>query len=284
MNRRNNLNIPSRFILFILTIFAVVLLFVSYTTEFNGGYIRSVSEAVFMPMQRGIASISGRILRNAEENATLEELIRDNKNLKEEIARLNSEISGITLRESELNELRGILELKNTYNEYKTTGAYVISASPSNWRNTFTIDKGREDGIKEGMNVLAGTGLIGIVTDTGKHHAKVRSIIDDSSNVSGMVSDTGDNLIVSGSLKAMTEDGMIEFSNLEDLEKKAKVGDAVVTSNISDKYLPGLLIGYIGTIEDDPNGLTKYGKLVPVADFKHLNEVLIIMTTKQISE
>ncbi len=270
--------------MFILTIFAVVLLFVSYTTEFKGGYIRNISEAVFMPMQRGIGSISGRILRNAKENATLEELISENELLKEEIVSLNSEISGITLRENELNELRGLLELKNTYIEYKTTGAYVIGASPSNWRNTFIIDKGEDDGIKEGMNVLAGEGLVGIVTDTGKHHSTVRSIIDDSSNVSGMVSDTGDNLIVSGSLKSMTEDGMIEFSNLEDLERRAKVGDTIVTSNISDKYLPGLLIGYIGTIEDDPNGLTKYGQIVPVADFKHLNEVLIITTTKQILE
>ena len=53
------------------------------------------------------------------------------------------------------------------------------------------------------------------------------------------------------------------------------------TSNISDKYLPEILIGYITTIESDSNNLTKSGTLTPAVDFEHLDEVLVITTLKQ---
>ena len=64
------------------------------------------------------------------------------------------------------------------------------------------------------MNVIAGSGLVGIVTDVGPNYAKVTSIINDTAQVSGMVTTTSDNLIVNGSLQNMNENMVIEFSNL----------------------------------------------------------------------
>ena len=61
-------------------------------------------------------------------------------------------------------------------------------------------------------------------------------------------------------------------------------GDKVVTSNISDRYLPGILIGYIATVEEDSNHLTMSGKLTPVVDFEHLSDVLVITETKKLME
>lgn len=284
MNRKFRPEIPGRFILFILASIAVIMLFISYTTNFKGGYIRTIAETIFIPMEKGIDSVSERITLSAEQAASMEELIKENERLSAEVERLSSELSGISLRENELEDLRSLMALKDTYNQYETTGAYVIGRGGSNWFSSFTIDKGTDDGVKENMNVLAGEGLVGIVTSVGKHHAQVRAIIDDDSNVSAMLSDTADNLIVSGSLETMTESGMIEFSNLEDIESKNKVGDTIVTSNISDKYVPGVLIGYISEIKNDPNGLTKSGLVAPVADFKHLNEVLVVKTLKQNGE
>ena len=109
-------------------------------------------------------------------------------------------------------------------------------------------------------------------------------MIDDTNNVSAMILDTDDNCIVSGSLKLMTESGMISLSALEDEENAVDTGDAVVTSNISDKYVPGLLIGYVNELETDSSGLTKSGTMTPVVDFKHLKDVLVILETKETSD
>ena len=54
----------------------------------------------------------------------------------------------------------------------------------------------------------------------------------------------------------------------------------MVTSNISSKYVEGLLIGYVKEVTTDPNSLTKSGYLIPVVDFEHLQEVLVILDKK----
>ena len=67
------------------------------------------------------------------------------------------------------------------YPSYPKVAASVIAKDSGNWFSTFTIDKGKKDGVDVGMNVLAGSGLVGIVTDAGDNFAKVRCIIDDAS-------------------------------------------------------------------------------------------------------
>ena len=95
-----------------------------------------------------------------------------------------------------------------------------------------------------------------------------------------MVLSTSDNLIVSGDLQ-LYEDGVIPFEKLVDSADRVVEGDKIVTSNVSDKYLPGILIGYINTINKDSNNLTKSGLVTPAVDFEHLEEVLVINKVKE---
>ena len=141
------------------------------------------------------------------------------------------------------------------------------------------IDKGSEDGIDIDMNVMAGSGLVGRIIQVGPNWATVRSIIDDSSKVSAMALATSDRMIVSGNLELLN-DGYIEFGQLMDEEDAVKEGEKIVTSNISDKYLPGILIGYVSEIHKDSNNLTSSGYLTPAVDFNHLQEVLVILDLK----
>ena len=129
------------------------------------------------------------------------------------------------------------------------------------------------------MNVMAGTGLVGIVTEVGPNWARVRSIIDDTSKVSATLLSTSDNCIVTGDLTLM-QDGKIRFEQLPNNDTVIEVGEQVVTSHISSKYLPGILIGYISEIEVDSNNLTRSGYITPAVDFQHLQEVLVITSTK----
>lgn len=281
MRRRNRNKIPSKIILAVMVLVCIILLFTSYVTNFTSGPIHTIANYIFVPMQKGIDYLGNTIFLNAEESKTKEELLSENEELKNKVEDLTNQINTMQLQQNELEELQALYALDHSYGNYEKTGARIIAKSTSNWFNTFTINKGSADGIEKDMNVLSGSGLVGIVTDVGRHYAVVRSIIDDTSSVSGMVISTGDNCIVSGSLKDMTNENMILLSNLEDKANAVNPGDSVVTSNISDKFLPGLLIGYVTTISDDDNHLTKSGKISPVADFKHMQDVLVITTTKE---
>ena len=129
------------------------------------------------------------------------------------------------------------------------------------------------------MNVICGNGLVGIVTDVTDNTATVRSIIDGNSNVTGMLVTSSDTCNVRGDLELM-DSGYI---HLEYMQKDVDVsdGDMIVTSNISDKYIQGILIGYVKNITEDANSLTQSGYLVPAVDFERLTEVLVIMQLRK---
>ena len=279
--RKASGGIPSKYLLTILSIICIMLLFFSYSTGFSGGPLETVANHIFIPMQKGIDYIGSTIAISSADTKTRKELVSENESLQAQVDELNSKISNMELKLEELDELQKLYELDQTYYDYDTTGARIIGKSTSNWFNTFTIDKGTKDGIKINMNVIADGGLVGIVSSVGDSYAVVRAIIDDTSNVSATISSTEDNCIVSGSLENMTASNLITFSNLDDNEDKVAIGDMVVTSNISDKYVPGLLIGYVSEVNKDENDLSKSGKITPVVDFKHLSEVLVIKQLKE---
>lgn len=273
--------IPSKYLLTILSIFCIMLLFFSYSTGFTGGPLETVANHLFIPMQKGIDFIGSNIAFTSADTKSKEELIAENESLQAQVDELNAKIDSMELKLEELDDLQKLYELDQTYYDYETTGARIIGRGTTNWFNTFTIDKGTDDGIKVNMNVIADGGLVGIVVSVGDSYAVVRSIIDDTSNVSATISSTEDNCIVSGSLETMTSDNLILFSNLDDEDNQVAIGDEIVTSNISDKYLPGLMIGYVSSVSLDENDLTKSGTLTPVVDFKHLSDVLVILQLKE---
>lgn len=281
MKRKSKHSFPTRYLLLILTGLCVLVMFVSFTLNLSGGPLNTVAGYVFTPMQKGINSVGTWFVSRADELKSLKDVMQENKELQAKVDELTTELNTIKLEQYELDNLRELMQLDQKYPSYEKVAARIIGSDTSNWFNTFVIDKGSKDGIEKDMNVIAGSGLVGIVIDVGPDYAKVRSIIDDASNVSGMTLSTTDRCIINGNLESMNENQVIEFSNLKCEENVIGTGEQLVTSNISDKYLEGILIGYISSIERDSNNLTYSGTVTPAVDFKHLQEVLVILDKKQ---
>lgn len=278
--KKEKFSIPSKYMLLILTCVCVVLMAFSFFTDYSSLPLNKVVGYVVVPFQKGVTNVGTWISGRVEELGELKEVLRENQELKEQVAELT--IQNIQLQQDkyELNNLRELLELDEQYSGYEKVGARIIARDSGNWFHSFTIDKGLKDGLAADMNVIAGGGLVGRITDVGDNWAKVNAIINDDSNVSAMVLASSDIMIVKGSLQLMSE-GVIGFEQLNDTKNKVELGDKVVTSNISNKYLPGILIGYISKLEQDSNNITKYGEITPAVDFSHLEEVLVILETKQ---
>lgn len=279
MRKRNQSSLSSKYWLLILTIICILLMGLSLITDKVGGPLRAVANYTIVPMQNGINTV-GMWMSDLTENLdTLKELQAQNDSLQAEINDLTMKINLLQQDKEELERLRELYKLDEYYSDYKTVGARVTSNDSGNWFTSFVIDKGKNDGIKEDMNVMAEGGLVGIITEVGPNWSRVRSIIDDSSNVSALVLSTSDTCIVNGDLTLM-QDGKIRFEQLPNNDTEIKSGEPVVTSHISNKYLQGILIGYINEVHEDANNLTRSGYLVPAVDFQHLREVLIITSTK----
>lgn len=279
--RKHNKKLPARYTLLIMTAVCFVAMLLSLTLNISGGPLKTAAGYVFIPMQKGINSFGIHISDKITEIRTLKNVKAENKKLKAEVEELTTQLTTTKLEQYELDNYRQLLDLDAKYPSYPKVTASVIAKDSGNWFSTFTIDKGKKDGVDVGMNVLAGSGLVGIVTDAGDNFAKVRCIIDDASKVSGMVSTTEDNLTVSGNIKTMNEDKVITFTELKDDDNKVKEGDPVVTSYVSDRYQQGILIGYVTKIENNSNNLTKSGTITPVVDFEHIENVMVITQLKQ---
>lgn len=279
--KREKFHLPNKYLLFLLTLFCVGMMILSFTTNFLATPLNYISSYLIVPFEKGLTSVGTYALEKTKQLQELSYVLKENEQLKEQINELTIENTLLQQEKYELTKLRELYELDAEYENYNKIGARIISRDSSNWYSSFVIDKGSDDGIKVNCNVIAGSGLVGRVVEVGPNHAKVISIISDGINTSGMILASGDNLIVTGNLTTMAE-GKIEYSQLIDSKNKVTVGDKIVTSNISDQYLPGILIGYISSIATDSNNLTKSGYVTPVVDFEHLNEVLVIKELKQL--
>lgn len=281
MRRKSKFVLPAKYLLLILSGVCIVIMLLSFTLNISGGPLNAAAGYVFVPMQEGINKIGVWVTDKADNLKNLSDVMAENEQLRAKIDELTTELNSVKLEQYELDNLRTLYDLDQKYPSYEKVAANVIGKSSGNWFHIFTIDKGSNDGIEVDMNVIAGSGLVGIVTDVGPNYAKVTSIINDTSKVSGMVTTTSDNLVVSGSLQSMNENMVIEFNNLNDRDGKVAVNDPVVTSAVSSVYQQGILIGYISSIETDSNNLTCSGTITPAVDFEHLEEVLVILNKKQ---
>lgn len=279
MKAKNQFSLASKYWLLILAIICIILMGLSGFADTGKGPLAWVAGYTVVPMQKGFNRVGMWISDVSDNFATLQEVREENKQLKEKVAELTIENNQLQQNSAELERLQELFKMHQDTADYPKVGANVIASENSNWFSRFTIDKGSNDGIEVDMNVLSGAGLVGIVTEVGPNYSIVSSIIDDK-NVSAMMLETFDKCIVSGDLKLIGE-GVVKFEQLANNENEVKVGTQVVTSNISDKYLQGLLIGYVSEVTVDANNLTRSGYIIPATDFHELNEVLVITTTKK---
>lgn len=278
MRNKEKITIQPRYVLLIASVICLLLIIVSFKYEEQISPVKTAVGTVMTPMQKGINSVGQLFSDKIRAWKKMKKLQAESEKLKQEIDELEYNNKILQKDKYELDNLREIYDLDNSYADYPKVAAHIISKDSGNWFDLFTIDKGSRDGIQKDMNVIAGAGLVGLVYEVGENYAKVRSIIDDKSNISGMFLQTNETCIVEGNLATM-EDGYLPVSMI-DKEAKVKDGYEVVTSRVSSKFLPGILIGKISGLEVDSTNMTMTARLEPAVDFSSLNMVLVITELK----
>lgn len=280
MKNRRNFELSPKLLLIIFTVICGALLSLSVLFKGIATPFTNIAAVFIIPMQDGINSVGSWTDEHIHSFKSMKELQAENDRLSAKVEELQAENDRLNSGEAELSELRELLKLDEEYADYKKIGARVISNGGGNWYETFVINKGKKDGVAVNMNVLAGDGLAGIVTEVGSNYAKVRSIIEDESRVSAMVLSSKDTCVVKGNTETIFKNGTIDVTYISK-DAEIKNGDELVTSHISSRYLSGLRIGTVSNISTDTSNLTKSAKVTPVVDFQHLQHVLVITELKQ---
>ncbi len=277
--KKYKFKVSSKYLLIAFALACFILLFISARFPGKALDLRTAAANVLTPMQNGINKV-GKLIYNRMRNfADINSLIKENDELKEQLNQLKYDYDMLNRDNNELSEYRALYALDQKYIQYPKVAARIIGRDSNNFYSTFTIDKGSAEGMAEGMNVLAGNGLCGIVYEVYEHSSKVRSIIDDAAALSGMFVKSSDTCMVNGNLASMLEDGYIDISMIS-LNAEVEENASIVTSHISSKYHQGILVGYAVNIETDSSNMTRRAKLIPAVDFEHLEYVLIITELK----
>lgn len=276
------MNRPLRYVITCLTVLFVALSAASLFRSDSVTGVTSGITAILMPMQAGINKAGSTVSDTIHNISALHKAQKENEELREQVEALQLEINMMQQDTYEINTFKELMALQDQYKEYEMTGANVIAKDSGNWFHSFVIDKGSKDGLQEDMVVLAQGGLAGIITSVGSHSAKVMSIINDDSNITSMSMSTKESCMVSGDLE-LYEEGRLRIMYV-DKDSNISSGDKIITSNISTKYLPGILIGYVDELSIDNNNLTRSGTLIPCVDFSHLDTVLVVTTLKDNGE
>lgn len=278
-DKRKDIN--PKYLLLTLSIICVILLILSVTIEDSISSIKSYTNYIISPMQKGINKIGNWYEEELNNFEKIDDLQAENKELLEELNQYKADVTKYELELIELSELRKLYDLDEKYPNYEKTIARVFAKNSSAWFNDFYIDKGLDDGLNIGCNVLCDNGLTGIIIDCNSNTSRIRAIIDDQTSISASILPSNALCTVNGSLINIT-DGYIVAYNI-DKDAAIEIGNKVVTSDISDRYLPGITIGFIEKIEDDLNNLTVTVYITPTVDFSNISEVLVIKELKNTS-
>ena len=235
---------------------------------------KNVTQSLLAPFESALSALTRTAERFYNYVFRYESLEAENEYLKARVASMEDEIRSIDTLQRENERLRAVANLLKAHEDYDMLSSYIISWDSSNWRNTFTIGKGTQSGVNEGMCAVTEQGqVVGIVTDCGSNWATVTTILDSSLQISATLSSSGYNGIVQGAHKTDKENQLrMDYLSTEAVIRN---NDQVVTTG-STLYPRGLILGYVVDAGLDGTGVAKYAVIEPAANFNALEQVFVI--------
>ena len=231
-------------------------------------------KGVLTPIQSGAKSLTKQAEQMYSYMFKYEALAAENAELKEKLAKMEDDARLVDSLQRENDRLRALLALKDAHEDYELVDAYVISWSSNEWSSTFTINRGANVGIEEGMCAITANGeVVGLVTEVGSNYAIVKTILDSSLEISATISSSGYNGMVQGAYTS----GIAGKLRMDYLPSSSIIrnNDQVVTSG-STVYPRDLSVGHVFDAGFDDTGVAKFAILEPAADIDNLEQVFIL--------
>ncbi len=261
-------------IIFVLIVSVVV--GIINATKHEVPFSENVVQIVITPFQKLFGKMGNGVSGFWGYFSDVDKLRQENELLKKEKAELEAEFDKATISLNENEQLRKLLEMKKQYPELEFKAAEVIAREPSNWYDTFTIDKGAIDGMALNQPVVSeDKTLVGRISEVGTTWSRVTTITDPSNAVGAEVVRSGEYGIVEGEY-SFSSSGTCR---LNFISKNANiiVGDKVVTSGLGGIYPKGLTIGKVLEIRPDMQGISQYAVIAPQANVNNLKAVLVVL-------
>ena len=212
----------------------------------------------------GVAGVWSRFTGGFGSTQEMARLTAENRRLRSELEQL-AETRLENERLSRLLDFRDATDIRA-----RALPARVIAEDASSWFRTIVIDRGRNDGVKEGLPVVVAEGVVGRVIKSAADNSRVLLITDASSALAGLVQRSRARGVCRGRGDLLAFDFAMHWEEIE-------VGDLIVTSGMGGVFPKGLSVGTVQRVELNEKGLFQSVEVTPSVDFYRLEEVLVLI-------
>jgi rod shape-determining protein MreC len=252
-----------------LTLCAAMLLLAMLSQQSWAAGARGAARSALAPMEQTMTSVADQVTRVASIFGDVSSLRAENARLRAADEQLRRQVVELNASAKENAQLRQALDFEKA-SGHKLVAADVIGGGPDALTRTMEIDRGTADGIKPGMVVVTGAGLLGRVREAGPHAANIQTLADPQSRVNVYLSKTGLQGTISGGPSALQLDVQHMVGVL------ASSGDWVLTSGVGGAYPRGLVVGEVATVTHRDTATTDQAQVAWVNDPNSVNFVLVI--------
>lgn len=236
--------------------------------------VSNAIRTIFTPFQTGVSYIANKIESTIEFIYEMNGYREENERLIAENAALKKKSRDEEHYHREIEELRSMLDLKNSLVGYNTVAASIIGYGANSYYGKIEINKGSVHGIALGDVVMSSGGLVGQISEVGLNHSIITTIIADKNAIGVRISRTGDIGVIEGDSELSAN----SQCKLTFVDKNVNIieGDILETSGSGGIYPEGISLGIIRDINMDNLGMLNFAIVEPSADFKNMHEVLVI--------
>jgi rod shape-determining protein MreC len=227
-----------------------------------------------------INSVQGVVYRASDEVADWVSFVTHFSEIKQENEDLKDENTSMKLKVAEYDALKKKYDLIcQTANYIDTNKKYaykicnVTSGLSEESGGTITIDKGKNDGIKQGYAVITKDGLVGTVMDVKDTY----SIVGTLNNVNIKVGAMSERTSNSGAVSGYEDDNNNKLAIITELPQNAdiKKDDMIIT--YGPVYPQNIPIGKVISVGQDPSTISTNAEIQPYVDFNKLEVVMVVV-------
>lgn len=259
-----------------LIIVMVLLIIIIYTAAAGGSFLSNTLGFVTTPMQK----VSVAATDAANEFLNLDALSNEElKEMAEKLSSENSELRRMLVNyydmEQENQQLRTLLDIQDENKDAQFYPASVIQRDPNDVFYGFAIDKGSLAGISVGDPVIVNQGLVGVVSEVYATTSMVTSLYSEDVKVASISKELDEIGVISSDIY-MAANGTLRMNYLMN-NTKIHEGSIITTSGAGGNFPKDLVIGYVVSVEQSENDISKYAIIQPYADIKNVKDVFVMI-------
>lgn len=237
-------------------------------------FLSSLSSKLVYSIDATFGAITGFISQGTSYFGNTKKLNEKLTKLEQDLEQAKIDAQEINVLQKENEDLKELLDIKDGYNHFEKIYANVITRSYDNWNETFIINKGSQDGIKEKQTVIASKGLVGYISNVEQNTSTVTTILDATSAVSVEISNINKLALIKGDY-SLKNKGKLKLINIP-IDTEISIGETIYSSGIGELYKKGIPVGTITEVISKKNDIDRYAIVDAFVDIESVDMVAVI--------